>query len=174
MSRKIEHNVIANASIYIDGTSFIGRAEEIKLPDISMVVQERKVLGIIGKLELPYGFDKLEGEIKWNSIYKEAAKIIANPFKRYLIQARASVMTFADRGRSREVPLMTELLVMFKKSPLGTLKHLENMDMQSDFSCTYVRQVFDGEEILKLDIENNIFMVDGQDMLTDFRTNTGS
>lgn len=82
-------------------------------------------------------------------------------------------MTFTDRGRSQEVPLLTELLVMFKKSPLGTLKHLENVDMQSDFSCTYVRQVFDGEEILKLDVENNIFMVDGEDMLADYRINTG-
>ncbi|WP_027809960.1 phage major tail tube protein, partial [Burkholderia cenocepacia] len=62
MAGKIEINRITNANIYVNGNSLLGRAEEIKLPDISAIMQEHKALGMVGKIELPAGFDKLEGE----------------------------------------------------------------------------------------------------------------
>ena len=42
---------------------FLGRATEIKLPDVSLIMQEHKALGMVGKIELPAGFDKLEGKL---------------------------------------------------------------------------------------------------------------
>lgn len=39
-----------------------------------MIMQEHKALGMVGKIELPAGFDKLEGEIKWNSFYHEVMR----------------------------------------------------------------------------------------------------
>lgn len=60
---KIEINRITNANIYLDGANLLGRAEEVKLPDVSMTMQEHKALGMVGKVELPAGFDKMEGEI---------------------------------------------------------------------------------------------------------------
>lgn len=77
---KIEINRITNANIYLDGANLLGRAEEVKLPDVSMTMQEHKALGMVGKVELPAGFDKLEGEIKWNSFYRDAMLSAANPY----------------------------------------------------------------------------------------------
>ncbi|ECD4176987.1 phage major tail tube protein [Salmonella enterica subsp. enterica serovar Napoli] len=173
MSKKNASNIISGANIYLDGKNFIGKAEEVKLPDIATVVQEHKALGRIGKVELPYGFDKMEGEIKWNGLYPEAAKMVANPFKVYQLQLRASVVRYSGTSRQSEVPLVVTLNVNFKKSPLGTFKHLEAPDLNSEYGCTYVKMMFDGEEILELDVINNIFRVDGQDMLADYNANIG-
>lgn len=74
MAGKIQINRITNANIYLDGNNLLGRASEIKLPDISMIMQEHKALGMVGKIELPAGFDKLEGEIKWNSFYHDVMR----------------------------------------------------------------------------------------------------
>ena len=52
MAGKIEINRITNANIYVNGNSLLGRAEEIKLPDISAIMQEHKALGMVGKIEL--------------------------------------------------------------------------------------------------------------------------
>ncbi len=41
---KIEINRITNANIYLDGANLLGRAEEVKLPDVSMTMQEHKAL----------------------------------------------------------------------------------------------------------------------------------
>ena len=45
---KIEINRITNANIYLDGANLLGRAEEVKLPDVSMTMQEHKALGMVG------------------------------------------------------------------------------------------------------------------------------
>ncbi|ARU23673.1 hypothetical protein RSSE_c3290 [Ralstonia solanacearum] len=173
MAGKIEINRITNANIYVTGNSLLGRAEEVKLPDISAIMAEHKALGMVGKIELPSGFDKLEGEVKWNSLYKEVAKTVANPFKAVQLQCRSSIETYGAQGRIQEVPLVTYLTVMFKKNPLGTFKQHENAEFGSAFGATYIKQVIDGEEVLELDYLANIFRVGGEDMLADFRSNIG-
>ncbi|WP_197329529.1 phage major tail tube protein [Ralstonia syzygii] len=173
MAGKIEINRITNANIYVAGNSLLGRAEEVKLPDIAAIMAEHKALGMVGKIELPSGFDKLEGEVKWNSLYKEVAKTVANPFKAVQLQCRSSIETYGAQGRIQEVALVTYLTVMFKKNPLGTLKPHENAEFGSAFGATYIKQVVDGEEVLELDYLANIFRVGGEDMLADFRNNIG-
>lgn len=170
---KIEINRITNANIYLDGNSLLGKAEEIKLPDVSAIMQEHKALGMVGKIELPAGFDKLEGEIKWNSLYKDVAKAMANPFKAVQLQCRSNVETYGAQGRLQEVSLVTYLTVMFKKNPLGTYKQHDNAEFASMFSCTYIKQVMDGQEVLELDYLANIFRINGEDQLQTYRNNIG-
>lgn len=157
---KIEINRITNANIYLDGTNLLGRAEEVKLPDVSMIMQEHKALGMVGKVELPAGFDKLEGEIKWNSFYRDAMLSAANPYRSLALQCRSSVQRYSSQGLIDEIPL-------------GTFKQHENAEFSSSFTCTYIRQVLDGEELLQLDYLANIFRVGGVDQLTDYRINIG-
>ena len=100
---KIEINRITNANIYLDGANLLGRAEEVKLPDVSMTMQEHKALGMVGKVELPAGFDKLEGEIKWNSFYRDAMLSAANPYKSLALQCRSSVQRYSSQGLIDEI-----------------------------------------------------------------------
>lgn len=173
MPGKIQINRILNANIYANGNSLLGRAEEIKLPDITATMTEHKALGMVGKIELPSGFDKLEGEIKWNSIYPEVAAIMANPFASAQLQCRSSIETYGAQGRIEEQSLVTYLTVMFKKNPLGTFKQHDNVEVSSSFACTYVKQVIDGREVLELDVLANIFRVNGEDVLANYRRNIG-
>lgn len=169
----IQINRITNANVYVDGRSKLGKAEEIKLPDIQAIMQEHKALGMVGKIELPAGFDKLEGEIKWNSLYQDVATVMANPFKAVALQCRSSIETYGAQGRQQEVSLVTYMTVMFKKNPLGTFKQHENAEFGSAFSCTYIKQVIDGQEVLELDYMANIFRVNGVDQLQGYRNNIG-
>ncbi|EDV3150611.1 phage major tail tube protein [Salmonella enterica subsp. enterica serovar Teko] len=173
MAGTIQINAISNANVYLDGRSLLGKAEEIKCPDVSAVMQERKALGMIGKIELPMGFDKMEGEIKWNSLYLDVATLTANPLKAYSLQCRSSIMQFNSGGLVKEMPLVTYLTVQFTKNPAGTFKHQESPDLNSSFTCTYIKQVIDGQEVLELDYMANIFRVNGRDMLADYRANIG-
>lgn len=171
---KIGINAINNANVYVNNTNLLGRTEEIKLPDVSMIMQERKALGMVGKIELPFGFDKMEGEIKWNSFYPDVGKLVANPFRSYQLQCRSNVQRYGSQGIIEEVPMVTFLTVMFKKNPLGAFKQHESPDFTSGYTCTYIKQVFDGEDIIELDVLANIFKVNGDDMLADYRANIGA
>lgn len=173
MAGGIEINRITNANIYVNGSTMLGKAEEIKLPDVTAIMQEHKALGMVGKIELPAGFDKLEGEIKWNSLYRDVAKVMANPYKTVQLQCRSNIETYGAQGRIQELSLVTFLTVMFKKNPLGTFKQHDNAEFSSSFSATYLRQMIDGDEVLELDYLANIFRVGGEDMLATYRSNIG-
>lgn len=170
---KIQVNRVTNANIYIDGNSLLGRAEEVKLPDINAMMSEHKALGMVGKIELPSGFDKLEGEIKWNSVYAEVARVTANPFRAVQLQCRSSIEVYGSGGRVSELPLVTHLTVMFKKNPAGTFKQHDNVEMPATFTATYLKQIVNGEEVLELDYMANIFKVAGEDLLATYRANIG-
>ncbi|MDA8449838.1 phage major tail tube protein [Acidovorax sp. GBBC 3332] len=170
---KIEINRVTNANIYIDGNNLLGRAEEVKLPDVTAMMAEHKALGMMGKIELPSGFDKLEGEIKWNSFYRDVARLVANPFKSLQLQCRSNIEVYGAGGRVSQQPLVTFLTVTFKKNPMGTFKQHDNVELGAAFSATYVKQVLAGEDVLELDYMANIFRVGGEDLLADYRANIG-
>ncbi|GKT21658.1 phage major tail tube protein [Acidovorax sp. SUPP3334] len=170
---KIQINRVTNANIYIEGNNLLGRAEEIKLPDIGAMLSEHKALGMMGKIELPSGFDKLEGEIKWNSVYRDVARMMANPFRAVQLQCRSSIEVYGSGGRVAQLPLVTHLTVTFKKNPMGTFKQHDNVEIPAAFGATYVKQVIDGEDVLELDYMANIFKVAGEDLLADYRANIG-
>ncbi|NYT80878.1 phage major tail tube protein [Alcaligenaceae bacterium] len=164
---------ITNAAIYLDGTSFFGRAEEVDLGSVNAVMSDFQGLGMVGLIELPDGIDKLEGKIIWNSKYVDAAKKVATPFKTVQLQSRSSIEVHNSQGRIDEIPLVTMMTVMFKQYQLGSFKPRTNTTFETPFSATYVRQMVAGEEVLQLDYLANIYRVGGEDQLSKYRANLG-
>jgi P2 family phage contractile tail tube protein len=170
---KIQLNRVTNANIYVDGNCLLGKAEEIKLPDITTVMSEHKALGMVGKIELPSGFEKMEGEIKWNSFYRDVWLKMNNPYSMVQLQVRSNVETYGAMGRMQQQPLVTFLSVMFKKNPMGTFKQNDNAEFSSSFACYYIKQQLAGEDMLELDVLANIYKVGGVDQLDIYRNNIG-
>ncbi len=173
MASQIQMRRITNAAVYINGNCLLGMAEEIKLPDITTLMTEHKALGMVGKIELPSGFDKLEGEIKWNSYYPEVWATLNDPFTMVQLQCRSSVETWGAAGRTEQLPLVTFLTVLFKKNPMGSFKQNDNAEFSSGFSAYYVRQQFGGKDMIELDVLANIYKVGGADKLDLYRANQG-
>ena len=170
---KIQLNRVTNANIYVDCNCLLGKAEEIKLPDITTVMSEHKALGMVGKIELPSGFEKMEGEIKWNSFYRDVWLKMNNQYSMVQLQVRSSVETYGAMGRMQQQPLVTFLSVMFKKNPMGTFKQNDNAEFSSSFACYYIKQQLAGEDMLELDVLANIYKVGGVDQLDIYRNNIG-
>lgn len=167
----ISINRITNANIYLDGGTLLGKAEEIKLPDVTAKMTEHKALGMVGTIELPGGFDKMEGEIKWSSFYKEVMAKAANPYQFVSLQVRCNLETYSGQGRTNQQALVTFLTVAFKKNPGGTFKQHDNAEYPTSFTCYYIKQVLDGEEVMEFDAMSNIFKVNGEDQLAEYRSN---
>jgi len=171
--QKIQINAITNANIYVAGNNLAGRAASIKLPDIQPILNERKALGMIGQIQLPSGFQKLEGEVDWNSFYPDVFALVGNPFKSVQLMARSSIERYDSTGRIADTPMVTTMTVMFTKNPLGQYKQQENAEFSSGFSATAVKQVVDGQTILEVDFFANIYRVNGTEPLRDFLDNLG-
>ncbi len=162
-----------NANIYVDGNSYLGRAEEVNLPEIMAKMVEHKALGMVGTIELPSGWEKMEGSIKWNSFYPDVMKKAANPFTMYQVQLRGSLEDWTSAGRTGEAPYVCFMSIQFKGMPAGGFKQQENAEFESQLNVLYIRLEVDGQPIVEFDPLANIYKVDGVDVLSQYRNNLG-
>jgi P2 family phage contractile tail tube protein len=166
-------NRLTNANVYVDGVNFLGRAEEVNLPDMKFKMSEHKALGMFGTFELPSGVEKLEAKIKWNSAYPDALRKSSDPFTAVQLQIRGSLETYVGGARTSQVPYVVYLTGTFKNAPTGNFKQHDNVELESMFNVTYMKQEIDGADIVEFDVMANIYKVDGVDKLNTYKANIG-
>lgn len=164
---------ITNANVLVDGNNLWGSAEEVKLPDVKSVMAEFKALGNVGKIELFSGFDKMECTIKWNSIFADISVLMADFTKTRNIQVRGNIDVYSGSTRTGQQPIVTYLRGTPKQFPLGNFKPHDNVEGETQLNITYIKQEINGRETVELDVMNNIYKVDGVDLLAQYRANLG-
>lgn len=174
MSSLIQINRLTNCNVYLDGGSQLGRCEEAKVPAVKYVMSEHKALGMVGKVELYTGLDKMEADFKWASFYPDVLTTIANPFKAVPIQVRGSLQTWDDSGLVSETAMVVHLRGSFKEISFGDYKMLTPAEFPSKFNVTYTKCVSDGVELYEADVLSNILKVNGVDLLANYRANIGA
>lgn len=174
MADKIQVNRLTNANVYMDGKSFLGKVEEISLPDIKHKMSEHKALGMVGMMEFFAGIEKMEAKIKWNSFYVDAMKKMANPTKAIQLQVRGSLENYNSTGRGAQQPVVIFLTCTSKNFPTGNFKQHDNVECESMLNVTYCRLEVNNESIMEVDILSNIYKVDGVDILAEYRANLGA
>lgn len=170
---KISVNKLYNANVYVDGTSFLGRAEEVTLPKVQAKMVEHKALGMVGVIETPAGIEKMEAKIKWNSLYPEIIAAFAHPYQTLQIQVRASLESYDSTGKVSEVPVVAYMTVSFKNFPGIGFKHQDNAEIETDLSVSYYKLAIDGEDYIEVDAFANIWKVKGEDILEQYKSNIG-
>lgn len=157
---------IFNANIYVDGTNaLLGRAKEITLPEVAVKTEEHVGLGMIGALELPTGLSVMTTKIKWAGWYADQLVLGANPFEAHKLQVRAPQESYEAGGRVAEVPLVANLTVRWKKTPLGVFAAQTGQEPEDELTTTYCRVVLGGRELVEIDVIENVWRVDGVDVL---------
>lgn len=170
---QISINRLTNANIYINGASYLGKAEEVNLPAIVYKMVEHKALGMVGTAEFFAGIEKMESKIKWNSFYQDAMKNAANPFQNVRMQVRSSLETYSSDGKIAEVPVVCYMTCAYKGFPMGNFKQHDNVELESNLSVYYCKLEIDGNPVIEFDSLANIFKVDGTDVMAQYRANLG-
>lgn len=171
---KISINKLYNANVYVNGVSFLGRAEEVTLPKVQAKMVEHKALGMFGVIETAAGIEKMEAKIKWSSLYPEVIGEAANPYKSVSIQVRASLETHDSTGRIAEVPVVAFMTAQFKQFPGVGFKHQDNAEVETELTVSYYKLTIDGKDYIEVDAFANIWKVEGEDILAQYRTNIGA
>lgn len=171
---QISINKVTNANVYINGSSFLGKIEEINLPQIKFMMAEHKALGMIGKMEFPSGIDKLEGKIKWNSFYSDVIEKFGSAYTSLQLQVRANVETYDSNGRTAQQPLVCYITCAAKDFPMGNFKQHDNVELETNLTVYYVKLQINGVVLQEIDILANIWKVKGVDQLATYRANLGA
>lgn len=167
-------NRLTNANVYVEGQSQLGKVEEINLPDITHMMSEHKALGMVGKVELFSGVDKMEATLKWNSFYADVMKQFADPRKALKLQVRSSLENYGSEGLNSEVPCVAYITGTPKNFPGGNFKQHDNVEASSKMTLTYYKLEIDGQPVIEFDALANIYMVDGVDIFATYRANIGA
>ena len=171
MGTKIQK--VFDANVYVNNNSKHGQASEVTAPDISAIMTDYASLGMIGTAEFFNGFDKMEATIKWTYPDNEAKKACANFLKPVDLMIRSSKAEYDSGGISAEVPIVLYLKGYPTKHPGGSFSPKSDTEVESTFSVLYYKEEVDGEEIVELDVLNNIYKVNGEDLLAERRQNLG-
>ncbi len=164
---------ITNGNLYLDGESFMGRAEEITLPKIETNFTEHKGLGLHGTLELPGGLKAMEAKIKWGNVYTEVMRKAANPYKARMIMVRSSAEIFTSAGRIAEFPCVTIMNGFFRNVDAGVYAQNTTVNLETDLSVHYLKITHAGVVLLEVDVMNNIYRAEGSDLLLNYKLNVG-
>lgn len=169
MSIKIHK--LTNCNVYVDGNSYLGRAEEIDIPDLNFSMAEHKGLGLFGKLKFPSGLDQMEARIKWNALYPDAMKATSNPYKAMQLMVRGSLEVYEGGTRIEEQSVSYVMTGQPMKLPGSKFKQHDNVELESTFTVTRAKLVVAGETIFEVDVTANICTIAGEDILAQFRAN---
>ena len=164
---------LRDANVYVNGTTTHGQSTEITLPDISPEKSEYKALGMTGTLKLFNGFAAMEAAIKWSAPDNDILKAFLNPMKAVELMIRSSVDVYENGSLSDQEPIIFYLKGTPSNCNNGTLKSKEDTETETKIDITYVKMVQNGTTLVELDIANNIFYVDGEDLLAQYRENLG-
>lgn len=169
----LDINKCTNANVYIDGTSHLGKCEEITLPDVSPKMAEHKALGMIGEFELPTVLQKMSAKFKWNAIYKNLMIQTFDFYRASRYMIRASIETWEGGSRTAQQPCVIYMTGTWKKNGGLVFKPGDNVETETELNVTAYKMEINNEEIIDIDVLTNVWRVYGVDQLAQFRVNLG-
>ena len=151
---------------YLDGAKMIGVVPDIDLPEIGMKASEVEGAGMLGVLDSPTigQFESIEQEIKFNVLYSDAINML-NPLTAVNLTFRAAQQVYDKNGGYAFKGLRIVEQGRVKKFKPGKLKRAEGMDASITMELTYILVEVDGVVMLEIDKLNQVYKVNGKDML---------
>ena len=162
-----------DCNVYVGNDSKHGQASEVTLPNVSFIMNDYNALGMFGTAQYPNGIEAMDTTIKWTYPDNDAQIALANVFTPVDIMVRSSKTVYDSTGRREEQAIVNYLRGYTKQHQGGAFTPRTDVELESVLSVNYWKQEINGVEIIEVDTENNIYAVNGEDMLADRRANLG-
>jgi P2 family phage contractile tail tube protein len=166
-------NSLANLNVYLAGTSLLGRAAEIKIPQPKGMRADYRGLGMFGKLKIPTGMEALEGSIKWSSFDSSTLSQLS-VVQMSQFSALGDLQTLTAAGEVLEQPVIYNFTGMPLDIGPITAKAQELVEYTTTLDVYHVELYIGGELAYLYDVFSNQYVVGGVDQLATFRANTGN
>ena len=171
-SNMIIPEVINMFNVYNEGEKACGVTNEVSLAEWASKLATVEGAGIAGSYDVPVigHFDSIKQTIPFKSLVL-ANVDFTNPQKYQLITLRGS-MQVTDRTTNISDFMGMKLVIGGRAISFnpGTLKQGEAMNASVQIECTYIDWTIDGDNLIKLDKINGVYMVHGVDLMEKVRS----
>ena len=163
--------VLKAFAAFVDGTNYMGEVPEVTLPTLSRKMEEYRAGGMQGPVDLDFGQEKMEAELKGAGWIKGLmSKWGAGKHDALMLRFAGAVQTEED-----EAPTVVEVVMRGRLSEMdpGSAKAGELIEQTYKYALTYYKLTVDGEQILEIDLVNMVETVGGVDNLAGVRAALG-
>jgi P2 family phage contractile tail tube protein len=164
---------VFDANVYVGNESKHGQASEVTCPDVNFIMNEYNSLGMFGTAKYVNGIEAMEASIKWTYPDNEAQKALGSAFKPVDIMVRSSKAVYDNTGLVKEVPVVMYMRGYSTKHSGGSFTPRTDVEIESAIAVNYFKLEVEGEEIIEVDSENNIYNVGGEDQFAARKENLG-
>ena len=167
--------IINNFNLYLAGRQMPGGITgEVKTPDFESMVSSTSGVGILGEYDaIAIGhYSSMVQEIPFRCINEDYWKLV-NPAVPVELTLRGAIQ-YSERAtqRARQMGMRIIYRGRCKKIVIGTVKQRGPMDSSISLELTYIKVEMDGKPRVELDKLNNVFKVNGVDMLAEIKRYT--
>ena len=162
---------VTNGNVYLEGGKIAGKFTEITFPDFKYKMTDFKSLGMLSDIELPAGVEKLEVQIKFNSIFADEFNKLTDITKPCKLIFRGNKEGFTQAGRTTEENITIAVTGIGKNIPLGGFKANEMSEFTLIMSVWACSVTDSGKPVLSFDAFSNTLVVGGKDLTAGFRIN---
>jgi P2 family phage contractile tail tube protein len=166
-------NALSNCNVYLDGVGLLGRAAEVTVPQPKRMMTDYHGLGMMGRVEIPVGWDKLDGTIKWSSFDDTTLALLANSGQILLMSVLADLQTISAAGETYESPVIYNFSGFCKDVGKISFKSQELVEYTSEFTINHIELYVNGAQLYLFDAYSNQYIVSGVDQLAQYRANIG-
>ncbi len=158
---------INNFNVYKQGTQQIGISSEVSLADLSAITETVEGAGVLGKYETAITgmYDSIKQEIPFRVLFDDTFGL-ADPTSVQELTLRASLQSTVKTTGALDY---TGMRFVFRGRPIefkpGTVKQGGQMGASVTLECMYILYELDGKPRLEIDKLNNVFKVNGVDLL---------
>jgi len=172
-TNQIIPEVINNFNVYDgDGDILVGVTAEMSMAELASKVATVTGAGVAGSYDVPVlgHFDSITQEIPFRLLYKPVFEF-ANPMKVVGLNVRGAIqVTDKSTGLSDFAGFRYVVRGRNKSMTPGNLKPGETMEAKISIECTYVLYEIDGVKLIELDKLNNIYRINGVDLMQKVRS----
>lgn len=161
--------ILKNFNLFVDGRGYVGRAEEVSPPKLSIKTEELRAGGMDAPISIDMGMEKLEASFSLVEYDPEILKQFG------VVSGNAVQLTLRGALTDDETtsPMIIKLQGMFTEVDMGKFKAGDRATMQCTVACRYYSLEIDGQKVVEIDIDNMTRIIDGTDTLAEIRSALG-
>ena len=163
---------LTEASVWLNGTGYVGVASEVTLSEVKAVTKEHAPTCMKGKIQLPIGIELTPTTIKGDfdpAFYAAAADI----YHVHVLQIRSNLTTHDEAGRAMEQTVVVTLRGYSVGPKFDSAKNGDVTGLEYGFNPTAMRVEVDGVPITDVSLNTNKHEVLGKNLNATGNSNLG-
>ncbi|WP_199098971.1 phage major tail tube protein [Dyella sp. ASV21] len=162
---------LKNFDVFQDGKSWLGQVSSLTLPKLARKMEEFRAGGMDSAIKLDTGGEAMQMTINAAGYLRDAIRKFGTTRVDGVQLRFAGAYQSESSGDYDSVEIVTR--GRYSEIDRGDAKPAQATEHKFQFEVAYYKESVNGQELIEIDVLNNIFRVDGVDLLAAQRAAMG-